>query len=198
MRVVLSMPDAVPERAGGNAATATPLTGAVFSPRPTPTTSNASSIRRSAGRLADGGEPSAPAPMHSMPAVITTRGPRRLFRWPTNCETRKNASASAAVEAGDEGSSPAHGLEVERHDEQQRVHAERHQPGDSERSREGRAPQEFERQQRAWRAGFDADEKGEGGDRDATVPRMIGDVQPQCDPSMAAKAKATRPAMAST
>ena len=47
---------------------------------------------------------------------------------------------------GDKRARSAHGLEIKRHDEQQRVHAKGHQACDSERSRENRAPQERERQ----------------------------------------------------
>ena len=87
MRAVLTRPDAVPDRSGGSAATATPLTGAVFKPSPMPTTNNSNSTMTSGVASPMKAKASAPAPMHAMPAVITTRGPKRLFRWPTYCDT---------------------------------------------------------------------------------------------------------------
>jgi hypothetical protein len=82
MRAVLSMPEAVPERSGGSAATATPFTGAVFRPRPRPTPTTNISIETITRLVCSSmrASASAPAPMQNMPAVITVRGPKRLAK----------------------------------------------------------------------------------------------------------------------
>ncbi len=82
----------MPDRSGGSAATATPLTGAVFNPSPMPTNSNSHSMRASGVASPMKTNASAPAPMQTIPAVITMRGPKRLFKWPTDCDTATKAT----------------------------------------------------------------------------------------------------------
>ena len=67
MRDLLRTPEAVPDRSGGSAATATPLTGAVLSPSPTPITSSAISINRKLVPSLMNASDNAPAPMKVLP-----------------------------------------------------------------------------------------------------------------------------------
>ena len=88
IRAVLSIPDAVPERACGTVATATPLTGLVLRPRPMPTINSAPAISQALVSGPTNASRIAPTPMQAMPPVMDrSRGQRRWSCAPVSCDT---------------------------------------------------------------------------------------------------------------
>lgn len=125
MRAVLSIPEAVPARAGGTAATATPLTGRGIQAK---TDADNKERQLDHGLVFSGMKAiaSAPKPMHAIPAAMTMRGPIGQIADQLGHDDKAERHRQQ-FESGDEWGRAADRLKIERRDEEKGVHAERHQ-----------------------------------------------------------------------